>query len=211
MIKKIITILTCSIILIYFSCNSGNSNDKSTKRSKTHGGIITFLSTKEFENQKSYDIYLKGVKCIKREDYECAKKYFEKALEIDSNNPTILCDLGITETRLFNYDRSSELLYKAIDIDSTYYLAHTNLGFNLYYIGKHNKAIEILNLVDVNNSSQVVRRATYFHLFMNYTSLKECDNAYKYYDLLRDFLDDKLFLENVERFKKNEFDKKCSQ
>ena len=209
---KTTLVITFLLVLIFPSCNNENGNNRDIiSKSKRDGGIKIFMSSKPFDNQEAYNLYLKGLNCIKRDRYKCAKKYLEKALKIEPNNPAILCDLGLIETRLFNYDLGSELLLKAISMDSTYYQAYTNLGLNFYYDKKRREAIDILKMVDLNNVNQLIQGTTYFHLFMNYSGLWECDSAYKYYILSKSLVDNKLLLENIENFKILEFNKNCPQ
>ncbi len=93
--KRISIIFVYLTFLIFYSCST-----ESFKRGvivKRHDGVMTILSSTEFDNKKAYNIYLKGLKCIKKEKYKCAKKYLEKAMNIDPNNTTILCDLRMTD------------------------------------------------------------------------------------------------------------------
>ncbi len=194
---------------LVFSCGTDVENQIITEKTVKDEGIRTIAYPKKFENRESYSLYLQGLECIRRDEYKQAKVFFEKALKIDPKNSIIINDLGLTEKRLCNYDIASELFKKAIGLDSTYYEAYGNLGLNLYYDEKFNEAIQILKLPTIDSTSRIERGAIYYHLFMNFTKLENCDSAYHYYSLLKEFATNKIFLENVEEFKEDEFEKNC--
>lgn len=132
-------------------------------------------------------------------------------MKIDPDNSTIINDLGLSEMRLFNYDRASEFFRKAISIDSNLYAAYNNLGLNFYYDEKYKEAVEILKSVKIDSTDYLERRANYYHLFMTYTKLVSCDSAYHYYNLINEFASNEIYLQSVEAFRQNEFIKNCPQ
>ncbi len=199
------------LVLIAVSCKTDIENQVITEKRKSNAGIRTVAYPKKFENQKSYSKYLKALECVRQDDYECAKEYFEQALSIDPDNSIITNDLGLTEMRLFNYDKASELFLKAISLDSNYFIVYSNLGLNYYYDEQYDKAVNILKSVKIDSAGYRERRANYFHLFMNYTKLINCDSAYHYYGLAKKFATNEIYLENVEEFKEKEFIKYCPQ
>jgi len=180
-----------------------------TEKVGDNDGIRTISYPKTFKNQEAYSIYLEGLKCVRKNDYQCCKERFERALAIDPDNHIILNDLGLTEKRLYNYDKASELFQKAISKDSNYYTACNNLGLNLYYAEKYAEAIKVPRVVNNDSADHIQRRANFYHLFMNYTKLNNCDSAYYFYSLTKKIATNKIFLENIEEFEENEFKKNC--
>lgn len=198
-------------ILLATGCMTDPENQNITEKVGDDDGIRTISYPKTFKNQEAYSIYLEGLKCVRKNDYQCCKERFERALAIDPNNRILLNDLGLTEKRLYNYDQARKLFLKAIALDSSYYRPYNNLGLTLYYDEKYAQAIEILKLVNIDSADLMERRGNYFHLFMNYTKLLNCDSAYHYYRLTRKTASNEIFLENVEEFHENEFKKNCPQ
>jgi len=211
--KKIYLVLIFIYLLILISCDSSNNQKQSIiEKSKTNNvRVINYPSKSLFKNKDAYDKHNKGLDYIADYDYKQACNYFKKALELEPDNSIILNSLGLCKMRLYNYDEASTFFRKAIKSDSSYYVAYGNLGLNLFYDKKYKDAIEILKLANIDSVGSIEKKAIYFHFFLNYTKLKECDNAFKYYSLIKQIAkkEDKLFLENVEKFKKDVFDKDC--
>jgi len=199
------------LVLIAVSCNTDMENKIITEERKSNEGIRTVAYPKKFKNQKSYSKYLKALECVRQDDFDCAKDYLEQALSTDPDNSIIINDLGLTEMRLFNYDKASKLFRKAISLDSNYFTAYNNLGLNYYYDEQYDKAVNILKSVKIDSADYLDRRANYFHLFMNYTKLMNCDSAYHYYSLIKKSATNEIYLENVEEFKEIELIKNCPQ
>mgnify|MGYP001319373955 CR=1 FL=1 len=186
------------------------SNAPITEEVEGHGGIRTITHTEEFENRESYEFYMEGLRCMRKNDFQCCLKYLEKALRIDPENPVILNDLGLTEKRLFNYDRAILFLQKAIQLDSNYYAAYGNLSLTLYYAKRYQEAIDILKLANTDRAGLTERRSIYYHLFMNHTQLNNCDSAYHYYKKAVQLeTTNQLFLKNVRIFFIKEFNSHC--
>ena len=186
-------------------------NQVITEKRKDGEGIRTVAYPKKFKNEESFAIYLKALKCLREDDYKCTKDYLKKALKIDPNNPIIIKDLGIAETRLYNYESASLLLQRAIELDSNLYLAYSSLGLTYYYDDQFRKGIQVLKLVPADSTNRIERTSLYYHFFMNYTKLYECDSALHYYNLINEFATNEIFLENVANFRENEFKKICPQ
>lgn len=208
---KFNSILLSVVVLIYTSCTTDMENQIITEKRKNDEGIRTIGYPKEFKNKESYSIYLKALECVRIDDYICCKEHLEEALSMDPDNPIIVKDLGLAETRLYNYDKASELLQRAIELDSNFYEAYCNLGLTYYYDDQFTKGIQVLKLVPVDSTNRIERGSLYYHLFMNYAQLKKCDSAFHYYNLIHEFATNEIFLENVERFKENVFKKNCPQ
>ncbi len=204
-------ILCLTLILIFSgtSCQSNLENTTITEKSGDSNGLRTIGYPKKFKNEKSYSIYLQALDCVRRDDYNGCIKHLQRAVELDPKNPIIYNDLGLAETRLENFDQGVIYLEKAIHLDSNFYSAYTNLGLNFYYDKKYEKGIQILKKVPIDSTGRSIRGSLFYHLFMNYTKLEECDSAYRYYGLIKEFAENDLFLENLEGYKKTDFDEIC--
>jgi tetratricopeptide (TPR) repeat protein len=200
-----------ALFLITISCNSSTEGSIITEYFENQNGIRTISYPEKFNNSEAYKYYVDALDCLREDDLECSKDNLEKALMIDSLNLILLNDLGNLETRFKNFDKSTELFLRAINIDSNFYQAYANLGLNYYYAKQYESGVDILKLVEIDSVHRITRRGVYLHLFMNYTGLKNCDSAFHYYNTVRNYATDKLILENAENFKENEFKKNCPQ
>jgi len=66
-------------------------------------------------------------------NYPKAIRAYEKSLELSSNNPSVLTDLGVMYRRNRQPDKALEIFNKAIAIDPTLEQARFNKGVVLYY------------------------------------------------------------------------------
>ncbi len=96
---------------------------------------ITFAET-------SKSLYDKGVKADKAGDEKSALQYFQKALELDKNNPEILNMLAHSQRKLGLIDEALENYWKALKIKPDFPEAREYLGEA--YIQAALKEIEIL-------------------------------------------------------------------
>ena len=209
--SKLNLFLNFFIAISTFSCQSDYPGKVITEKRVKNGGIQTIVYPDTFENVESYSIYLKALKCSRKEDYKCSKKLLNEALIIDPSNDVICNSIGINEMRLYNYEKAAEYFKKAIELNDKYYRAYCNLGMNYYYDKKYLEGVRILKQVPADSIGQITRGSLYFHLLMNYTKLEHCDSAYHYYNLIQEFAQNEIFLENVEMFKDEELYKNCPQ
>lgn len=206
--------LFCYILflgLVFSSCSLDFQDQPSgsiTKKTED-GGIQTIQYPAQFGNKDAYQLYNKGLRYVRKEDYEEAQKLFAKALILDPTNVIILNSLGLSEKRLYNYDQAAVYFKTAMALDSTYLKANINLGLNYYYNEKYKEAIEVLKSVKPDQLNKIDIASLYYHLFMNYTALEDCDKAMENYDLARSVGTNQLFLENLEKFKNEVFIKNC--
>ncbi len=103
-------------------------------------------------------------------NYEDAISDFEEEININSN-PDAYCDLGITYTKLGDFQTAIDSLIKSIELDSAYASAYKNrskidvyynLAINYSSIGDHDNAIKYLTKsieLDPNNSLAYAERA----------------------------------------------------
>lgn len=196
--------------LVITSCNYSVENENLPITEKSdHGGIRTIYETEEFDDSTAFELYLEGLKQVREDEFKEAKEKFKAALAIEPNNELVLNSLGLVEKRLFNFDSAEFFLLKAIEINPEYYPSYSNLGIVYYYDHKYEEAIEVLYQVPIQKTDKGIRRAFYFHRMINYTALSNCDSAQHYYQVIKRKYSDKVFLENVERFKQNEFNMIC--
>jgi tetratricopeptide (TPR) repeat protein len=200
------------IIVLNISCTNRpvESNPKiTTYKSPNSESIETITSFEPFSDKKAEKLHDKGIECIKIEKIQDAKSYFLKANSREQDNPTILNSLGLVEMRLYDFENSENYFLQAIKADSNYLKAYNNLGLSYYYSGDYLKAINILKVPDMSSANEHELRSNYYHMFMAYTGLTDCDSAIKYYKLARRINTNELVLENLELFKREVFSKNC--
>ena len=84
-------------------------------------------------------------------DYENAKKYALRAIELASRNYHAYENLGTINAYQKNYDDAIKYYEKAIELNPKFYSAHNNLGLVYSYIGDFNNSILYINkAIEIN-------------------------------------------------------------
>jgi Tfp pilus assembly protein PilF len=163
------------------------------------------ISHQEFKNpeaKKENDIAVDMAKNGQNID---AEKIFQKALEIEPDNYTILSNIGLNSLALKKYDKSIEYLNKAItDSDSTYFMASSNLGLVYYKMTDYNNSIKILNYVINNCDDKKIISAAYINQALSYISIGNCTEAKNNLNLIKEIgLENDAEIKNIEEKLKN--------
>ena len=194
-------IILCGILS--FSCAQPSEKNESQglkdKDSRKHN---TLLNNEVFKNTKARDLYLEGLKFLRKGDLSNARLSFLNANKIEPDNASILSELGIVEMRMFNYESSEQYFKKGLRVDSnqTIYL---NMGLLYYFEGKYTKAIEISKLMNCKKANSKLLRSYYNNLFMAYARLNNCDSARHYYHLATDGYKYDNIREHIDKFKEH--------
>lgn len=113
------------------------------------------LSAKSIsENEKAIEFYSKGLKEAKKENYEKAAGYFEKAVKEDPEFAFAWDNLGINYRRLNNFDKAIECYKKSLEIDPKGLMPLQNIAIAYQYKKEYSQAIEAyekLAEIDKNN------------------------------------------------------------
>ncbi|VEF47006.1 DNA binding protein [Bacillus freudenreichii] len=102
-----------------------------SKKRKERAKIYTFLPTGDY-------YFHKGLQSYDRYDFINAKKYLQRALELEPLEPMIACQLALVHTETGDYEKSNELLLmtlKELDERMTecyYFLANNYAHMGLY-------------------------------------------------------------------------------
>lgn len=175
------------------------------------GGVRTITKVKEFENKEAYRLFRVGRQLERRDRYDLAKRKYHQALKIDPENPIILNALGLADMTLNNFDSAETSFKKAIHINPEYFGAMNNLGLLYYYSGKYDSGIAILREVPIDELNDIGKCANFYHQFMNYTGLAECDSAVHYYHLAKEFAHHELYLKSIKEFMQEELVFHCPE
>ncbi|WP_409302665.1 tetratricopeptide repeat protein [Peribacillus sp. SCS-155] len=101
--------------------------------------ILSFHPTGEY-------YFSKGLKLYHRRDLYKAKKYLERALELEPTEPMIACQLAITCTEIGEYDYSNLLLENILDVLDPYMTeCHYFLANNYAHLGMFKEAFRHAN------------------------------------------------------------------
>lgn len=100
------------------------------------GKLLSFLPTGEY-------YFKKGLKAYHRRDYRNAKKYLQRALQLEPGEPMIVCQLAIISTELGEYENSNRLLKKVLEeLDEEMAECHYFLANNYAYMGLFKDAFQ---------------------------------------------------------------------
>lgn len=101
----------------------------SKARKKETGMLLSFLPTGEY-------YFTKGLKAFHRRDFGRAKKYLERALQLEPGEPMIACQLAIVSTEMGDYEQSNRLLYQILEeFDEHMFECHYFLANNYAHLG----------------------------------------------------------------------------
>lgn len=106
------------------------------------------------KNPEALEWYSKGIEASKKENYKKAVKYYEKAVELDSNFAFAWDNIGICNRKLGNYDEALYAYNKSLEIDPTGAVPLQNIAVVYTYMEQYDNAIksyERLINIDENN------------------------------------------------------------
>lgn len=107
----------------------GGRMGKDAKVKVQKGKILSFLPTGEY-------YFTKGIKAYHRRDYIKAKKYLQRAVQLEPGEPMITCQLAIVSTELGEYENSNQLLQIILEeLDEEMFECHYFLANNYAHMG----------------------------------------------------------------------------
>ncbi|RSK28557.1 tetratricopeptide repeat protein [Bacillus sp. HMF5848] len=106
--------------------------EKQNKKKQT-AQVISFQQTGEY-------YFYKGLRAYHHGDLLKAKKMLERAIHVEPNEATFLCQLSLVLTELGDYTYSNDLLSKVLDIDSSMAESHYFLANNFAHLGLFQEA-----------------------------------------------------------------------
>ena len=83
--------------------------------------------------------------------FEKAKEAYEKAYEINPNNPSVVSNLGLTYNNLGLPEKALQFYFEALKINPNHSFAYHNIGLYFYESGRHFEALEYLDkAIEIN-------------------------------------------------------------
>lgn len=112
---------------------------KDAKARIQNGKILSFLPNGEY-------YFKKGLKAYHRHDLNKAKKYLQRAMQLEPGEPMIACQLAIVLTEIGEYEDSNILLQRILDdLDPEMAECHYFLANNYAYLGLFKDAYQHAN------------------------------------------------------------------
>ena len=100
-----------------------------SKVRQTKGKILTFNPTGEY-------FFSKGLKAYHKRDLHKAKKYLQRAMQLEPDEPMIVCQLAVICSETGEYRYANELLHKILDeLDADMAECHYFLANNYAHLG----------------------------------------------------------------------------
>lgn len=113
---------------------------KNAKATIQNGKVLSFLPTGEY-------YFKKGIKAYHRRDYTKAKKFLQRAFQLEPGEPMIACQLAIILTELGDYEESNQLLHIILEeLDEEMAECHYLLANNYAHLGFFKDAYQHANL-----------------------------------------------------------------
>jgi len=102
---------------------------KNSKARQTKGKVLSFNPTGEY-------YFTKGLKAYHKRDLNKAKKYLQRAMQLEPEEPMIICQLAIICSETGEYRYANELLHKILDeLDEDMAECHYFLANNYAHLG----------------------------------------------------------------------------
>ncbi|KAB2329064.1 tetratricopeptide repeat protein [Cytobacillus depressus] len=113
---------------------------KDSKARQTKGQLLIFNPTGEY-------YFSKGLKAYHKRDLYKAKKYVQRAVQLEPDEPMIVCQLAVIFSEMGEYQQANKLLLKIIDeLDSEMVECHYFLANNYAHLGFFKDAYYHANL-----------------------------------------------------------------
>lgn len=113
---------------------------RDSKATKETGMLLSFIPTGEY-------YFTKGLKAFGRRDYPRAKKYLERAMQLEPGEPMIVCQLAIVSTEMGEFEQSNRLLHQILEeLDEEMVECHYFLANNYAHLGLFKDAYHHANL-----------------------------------------------------------------
>jgi tetratricopeptide (TPR) repeat protein len=113
---------------------------RDSKAIKETGMLLSFIPTGEY-------YFTKGLKAFGRRDFIRAKKYLQRAMQLEPGEPMIVCQLAIVSTEMGEFDQSNRLLHQILEeLDEEMLECHYFLANNYAHLGLFKDAYHHANL-----------------------------------------------------------------
>lgn len=113
---------------------------KDSKARKTKGKVLLFNPTGEY-------YFAKGLKAYHKRDLYKAKKYIQRAMQLEPEEPMIVCQLAVIYSEMGDYQQANSLLHKILEeLDEDMVECHYFLANNYAYLGFFKDAYHHANL-----------------------------------------------------------------
>ncbi|MBS4190339.1 tetratricopeptide repeat protein [Bacillus sp. FJAT-49705] len=113
---------------------------KDSKARKTKGKLLLFNPTGEY-------YFSKGLKAYHKRDLYKAKKYLQRAIQLEPDESMIVCQLAVIHSEMGDYQQANRLLHRIIEeLDADMVECHYFLANNYAHLGFFKDAYHHANL-----------------------------------------------------------------
>jgi thioredoxin-like negative regulator of GroEL len=113
---------------------------RDSKAMNEMGKLLSFIPTGEY-------YFTKGLKAFGRRDFTRAKKYLQRALQLEPGEPMIACQLAIVLTEMGEFEQSNRQLHQILEeLDEEMLECHYFLANNFAHLGLFKDAYHHANI-----------------------------------------------------------------
>jgi tetratricopeptide (TPR) repeat protein len=113
---------------------------RDSRATEETGMLLSFLPTGEY-------YFTKGLKAFGRRDFPRAKKYLQRAMQLEPGEPMIVCQLAIVLTEMGEFEQSNRFLHQILEeFDENMIECHYFLANNYAHLGLFKDAYHHANL-----------------------------------------------------------------
>jgi tetratricopeptide (TPR) repeat protein len=157
----------------------------------------------QFQNQDAENIYWTGIDQIKAGNKSDALESFNKALNIEPKNLTILESTANLKGECGEFSDSIKIFQKIISIDSTRYSTYLNLGLTYFFNGDFINSHKQFDIVILNSEESEEKGIAHFHKSEIFLEMNECTNANKSLDFADTMLTSETLRIHIEGLRNN--------
>ncbi len=179
----------CSILLFamtYFSCNETKDYGEGFKQQKNHPSLYSDDYEYPISNKEAYIFNEKALDKINSNKFNKALKLFQKANELEPDNPSILSNIGNVYQRQVIYGQAEEYYNRSIEVsDSNYLPAIVNLSSLFMDKEEYEKSIKLSETLLGKFEEPKYQAGLFFNLLIAHSKVGNCKSALIYYKELK--------------------------
>ena len=123
------------------------------------------ITVKPDKNAEIDNLFLLANNYFEKGDFENARKYYQKAIELGANFPEVFGNLASTLLELRDYSRAIPLFEKCLELEPSEKAKYIiNYAIALFQNGQHKKAINILQTILGKTKNEHLEALAHYHM-----------------------------------------------